>query len=309
MDPTQTNVEVKMEAQRMLSTKDNDLTDYQSVNSDLSRPVDATTAKAYAFCFGKFVLEVQTRRLMREGQTVALGSRAFDLLMVLLESPGTVVPKMLILAKVWPTTHVDESNIRFQMGQLRGALGKDRSVIKTVPGRGYILTVPVTLEREPSRRSVPTHEVIGEQISGGYPPDSRLPGSEESHERPIIIIDDDCNIREAIAGLLESFGLQTEAFASVRDYEASLRRSNPGCFVLDVWLPDQNGLTFQNELQKMGIDVPVIFITGHHDVHVCVQAMKAGAHDFLMKPVRYNELVNSILLALKPKGLVKDRAS
>jgi DNA-binding winged helix-turn-helix (wHTH) protein len=99
--------------------------------SALSSPSDLT--------FGPFHLLPGARTLLRDGQVVECGSRAFDLLHILLLSPGKVVSKEEIIRHVWPTTCVDESNLRFQMASLRKALGVYRDAIKTIPGRGYFL--------------------------------------------------------------------------------------------------------------------------------------------------------------------------
>lgn len=92
-----------------------------------------------SIAFDRFVAQPCARMLLRDGHPLELGARAFDMLMVLLASRGEIVSKDEIMAYVWPTTTVDESNLRFQMAVLRKALGKGRSLIKTVPGRGYLL--------------------------------------------------------------------------------------------------------------------------------------------------------------------------
>ncbi len=92
-----------------------------------------------AFSFGPFRLLPGSRTLLRDGQPVECGSRAFDLLHVLLLSRGQVVSKDDIVRHVWPTTCVDESNLRFQMASLRKVLGSYRDAIKTIPGRGYLM--------------------------------------------------------------------------------------------------------------------------------------------------------------------------
>jgi DNA-binding winged helix-turn-helix (wHTH) protein len=91
------------------------------------------------FRFGPFRLLPGSRTLLRDGQPVECGSRAFDLLHVLLLSPGQIVSKDDIVRHVWPTTCVDESNLRFQMASLRKVLGIYRDAIKTIPGRGYLM--------------------------------------------------------------------------------------------------------------------------------------------------------------------------
>lgn len=92
------------------------------------------------FAFGDFQLVPRSRVLLRNGRPVCLGSRAFDLLHALLRSAGILVAKEALVKEVWPNTFVDESNLRFQMTGLRKALGNERHVIKTVPGRGYVFT-------------------------------------------------------------------------------------------------------------------------------------------------------------------------
>ena len=92
-----------------------------------------------ALCFRAFRLLPSARILLRHGQPVEIGSRAFDLLHVLLRARGSVVERADIFRHVWPTTTVDDSNLRFQMSCLRKALGEDRELLKTVPGRGYLL--------------------------------------------------------------------------------------------------------------------------------------------------------------------------
>lgn len=95
--------------------------------------------------FGDYVAIPSARTLMLSGEPVCIGARAFDLLVLLLASRGRVVSKEAIMHHVWPTTTVDESNLRFQMGALRRALGRNRDVIKTIPGRGYLFAEDVKI--------------------------------------------------------------------------------------------------------------------------------------------------------------------
>jgi len=122
-------------------------------------------------------------------------------------------------------------------------------------------------------------------------------------EAMVAVIDDDPDIREALRGLLRSVGLDVELFASVQEFLASARPDRPGCLVLDVRLPGRSGLDLQDELTKANMHPPVIFISGHADVPMSVRAMKAGAVEFLTKPVRDQDLLDAIQLAL-----AKDRA-
>src|SRR5207248_6665997 len=123
-------------------------------------------------------------------------------------------------------------------------------------------------------------------------------------EQPtIIIVDDDAEVREALSSLVRSVGLRTKALASVPEFLNEGRPDGPTCLVLDVRLPGQSGLDFQRELSAANIHVPIIFITGHGDIPMSVQAMKGGAIEFLTKPFRDQDLLDAIQL-----GLSRDRA-
>src|SRR3954467_9919354 len=118
-------------------------------------------------------------------------------------------------------------------------------------------------------------------------------------EQPtIIIVDDDPEVREALSSLIRSVGLQTKALASVPEFLNEGRPDGPTCLVLDVRLPGQSGLDFQRELSAANIHIPIIFITGHGDIPMTVQAMKGGAIEFLTKPFRDQELLDAIQLGL-----------
>ena len=122
--------------------------------------------------------------------------------------------------------------------------------------------------------------------------------------RPIVVvIDDDQEIREALQGLLRSVGLRVELFGSVQEFLDSAHADVPGCLVLDVRLPGRSGLDFREDLVKANIHLPVIFISGHADVPMSVRAMKAGAVEFLTKPVRHQDLLDAIQRAIE-----RDRA-
>jgi FixJ family two-component response regulator len=114
----------------------------------------------------------------------------------------------------------------------------------------------------------------------------------------VFVIDDDKAIRSAIKNLLESIGLRAEVFSTPREFLKAEPRDKPGCLVLDVRLPGASGLDFQRELAKAKVEIPVIFITGHGDIPMSVQAMKAGAVDFLTKPFRDQDLLDAIQKAI-----------
>jgi len=114
----------------------------------------------------------------------------------------------------------------------------------------------------------------------------------------VFVIDDDKAIRSAIKNLLESIGLRAEVFSTPREFLKAEPRDKPGCLVLDVRMPGASGLDFQRELAKAKVEIPVIFITGHGDIPMSVQAMKAGAVDFLTKPFRDQDLLDAIQKAI-----------
>jgi FixJ family two-component response regulator len=117
-------------------------------------------------------------------------------------------------------------------------------------------------------------------------------------EPSIVVIDDDEEIREGLQGLLGSVGLHVELFASVQEFLGSARPDRPGCLVLDIRLPGRSGLDFHDDLARANVGIPVIFISGHADVPMSVRAMKAGAVEFLTKPVRHQDLLDAIQRAL-----------
>jgi FixJ family two-component response regulator len=115
----------------------------------------------------------------------------------------------------------------------------------------------------------------------------------------VVVIDDDQSVREALQGLLQSVALPVELFSSVREFLDSNRLDAPGCLVLDVRLPGQSGMDFHDDLVKANVPLPVIFISGHADVPMSVKAMKAGAVEFLTKPVRHQDLLDAIHRAIE----------
>jgi FixJ family two-component response regulator len=114
----------------------------------------------------------------------------------------------------------------------------------------------------------------------------------------VFIIDDDASVRIAIQGLLKSVGLRSELFASAQEFLSGHSSDGPSCLVLDVRLPGLSGLDFQRQLAETGVQIPIIFITGHGDIPMTVQAMKHGAVEFLTKPFRDQDLLDAIQQAL-----------
>ncbi|ACM34936.1 response regulator transcription factor [[Acidovorax] ebreus] len=120
---------------------------------------------------------------------------------------------------------------------------------------------------------------------------------------PIVyIVDDDRSVRAALEDLLASVGLKVSTFGSTKEFLACPLEDAPGCLVLDVRMPGQSGMDFHRQMIEMGIGLPVVFITGHGDIAMGVEAMKNGAIEFLTKPFRDQNLLDAI-----QKGIGKDR--
>jgi len=122
--------------------------------------------------------------------------------------------------------------------------------------------------------------------------------TDKSHAT-VFIVDDDAGLRQAIHDLVESVGLRAQSFASGEDFLRAKHTSRPSCLVLDVRLPQMNGLDFQRRLVETGVETPVIFITAHGDIPMSVRALKSGAVEFLTKPFRDQDLLDAIHQALE----------
>jgi FixJ family two-component response regulator len=118
----------------------------------------------------------------------------------------------------------------------------------------------------------------------------------------VLVDDDDSTLRESVGRLLRSLGLEAQLFASIADFLNSDPPDGPACLVLDVRLPGKSGLDLQRELAAADRELPIIFITGHGDIPMTVQAMKGGAIEFMTKPFRDQDLLDAIQL-----GLSRDR--
>ena len=118
----------------------------------------------------------------------------------------------------------------------------------------------------------------------------------------VFVVDDDVSMRNAVSRLLCAVGLMVKTFASAHEFLESRLPEVPGCVVLDVKLPDLSGLDLQREMVERGIHIPIVFITGHGDIPMSVQAMKAGAVEFLTKPFRDGDLIDAVRA-----GIERDR--
>ncbi|BDA84213.1 hypothetical protein Sa4125_17550 [Aureimonas sp. SA4125] len=171
------------------------------------QPAGPLTNVGAELSFGRYVALPNARTLLLDGNVVCLGARAFDLLVLLLTHQGQIVSKEVMARYVWPSTIVDESNLRFQITCLRKALGEERDRIKTVSGRGYLFVPDDTQGDLAARESLLT---------------GRVAGIARSHRKPdIVVIDEDPANREALCRLLRPFDANVLSFASIEAFHKS----------------------------------------------------------------------------------------
>ena len=148
-------------------------------------------------------------------------------------------------------------------------------------------------ERPPARQDPRQH------VRSTRKPNDKSNVSSDSQRRPIVfVVDDDVSVRESLELLIQHGGWQPETFASATAFLARPRVDVPSCLLLDVSLPDLNGLELQQRIADDRADMPIIFITGYGDVPMTVRAMKAGAVEFLTKPINDDALLSAISHAL-----------
>ena len=127
------------------------------------------------------------------------------------------------------------------------------------------------------------------------------------NDATVFVVDDDDQMRAAMQRLLKSVGLRAEAFASPQEFLRRKLPDGPSCLILDVRLPGMSGLDVQRKLTETGLQIPVIFITGHGDIPMTVKAMKSGAVEFLTKPFRDQDLLDAIQQALQRENEIRQQ--
>ena len=159
-----------------------------------------------------------------------------------------------------------------------------------------------------SELSYPTPLVRKREYMNSASAKSSASGSPKSDPIPIVfVVDDDVSVRESLEALIRFVGWQPETFASAEEFLTRPRPVAPCCLVLDVSLPELNGLELQKLIATDRIDMPIIFITGHGDIPMTVQAMKAGAVEFLTKPIDDDALLSAIRHAIERSSAALDR--
>jgi FixJ family two-component response regulator len=120
-----------------------------------------------------------------------------------------------------------------------------------------------------------------------------------SQRATVHVVDDDASMRGALEGLFDTVGFDTQTYAAARDFLATSLADEPGCIIIDIRLPDMNGLDFQVLLSQMDIRLPVVVITGYGDIPMSVRAMKHGAVDFLPKPFHDQDILDAVMAAVE----------
>ena len=125
---------------------------------------------------------------------------------------------------------------------------------------------------------------------------------------PIVwVVDDDVSVREALGSLIRSAGLRVETFASAQEFLARSQVDMPNCLVLDVQLPGLSGLDLQRRMAEVNLEIPIVFISGHSDIPMSVRAMKAGAVEFLTKPLADPDLLEAIQQAISRDRVAREQ--
>jgi FixJ family two-component response regulator len=122
----------------------------------------------------------------------------------------------------------------------------------------------------------------------------------QRRDRAVVhVVDDDASLRDALEGLFDTVGLDTRAYATAHDFLNADLADKPGCVVIDIRLPDMNGLEFQARLTELGVGLPVVMMTGYGDIPMSVRAMKRGAVDFLAKPFNDQDMLDAVMTAIE----------
>jgi FixJ family two-component response regulator len=280
-------------------------------------------------------VSLERRELFAGSQPIKLGSRAFDVLELLINARGRLVTKDELLASVWPDSVVEENNLQVHISMLRKVLGGGRDLIRTVPGRGYRLLlddedVPaavvlpsISATAEASGRDhllIALLERLGLQDmldeSRGQPSVVPLPAAKEpaghwwqgsgvtvntplnSMDALVYIVDDESSVRSALERLLRSAGITSKTFSCAEDFLQEPYGEQLACLVLDVNLQASSGFDLQHELRRRGCEMPIIFMTGYGTIPMSVKAIKGGAQEFLTKPFDEGQLLEAVDNAL-----------
>lgn len=236
-------------------------------------------------------VSLERREAFRDGQMLRMGGRAFDILATLIRAKGNIVSKDALISQVWQDTVVENNNLEVHISHLRKLLG-GKDFIQTIPRRGYRL---------------PTLDICAVQVSPLPAETMPLPDHPPSvsqtcsPDRPamVFVIDDDASVRAALSRLLRAEDIPHALFDSAEDFLAASLPCRPACLLLDVGLPAATGLELQAELTRRGQPWPIVFMTGAGTIPMSVQAIKAGASEFLTKPFDDEQLLTTLRTAMQ----------
>ncbi|WP_144175715.1 response regulator [Pseudomonas sp. Kh13] len=244
---------------------------------------------------GNAQVSLERREAFVDGKPILLGGRAFEVLATLIKAKGRVVGKDELFSQVWAGTVVEDNNLQVQVSLLRKAFG-DRGLIQTVPRRGYRLAAEISLE-------------VPGKVLGQLPPCAVADTVEPLDERlsvPVLVVDDDPSVRTALARLLRSQDIPHHLFASAEALFEARLESPYACLLLDMHLPDTSGLEVQDALRRLALPWPIVFMTGFGTIPMTVQAMRAGAVEFLTKPFDEDQLL-TLLQAVRTRAVAEGR--
>ncbi|MFJ4063924.1 response regulator [Pseudomonas sp. NPDC089996] len=238
---------------------------------------------------GNAQVSLERREAFLGGKPILLGGRAFEVLATLIRAKGRVVGKDELFNQVWAGTVVEDNNLQVQVSLLRKAFG-DRGLIQTVPRRGYRLAAQVSLD-------VPCL-ALGQSALCAV--------TDDIAPAPVLVVDDDASVRKALGRLLRSQGIPHRLFASAEElFDAGLETPS-ACLLLDMHLPETSGLEVQAALRQMALPWPIVFMTGFGTIPMTVQAMRAGAVEFLIKPFDEDQLL-ALLESVRARAVTEGR--
>ncbi|MFK3908161.1 response regulator [Pseudomonas monteilii] len=237
---------------------------------------------------GNATVSLERREVFLDDRPVRIGGRAFDILAVLIRAQGRIVAKDELINQVWPDTVVEENNLQVQISSLRKAFFP-QALIHTVPRRGYRLSADIELDQTPP----PRNQIMLRQDTVS---------SVDASAVRVFVIDDDASIRNALSRLLRAEGIPHTLFESAEAFLNTQWETPYACLLLDINLPTKSGLDLQEALRNMEAPWPIIFMTGNGTIQMTVQAMKAGAEEFLTKPFQDEQLLD-VLASVREKAI------
>lgn len=244
---------------------------------------------------GNAQVSLERREVYIDGRPILLGGRAFEVLATLIKAKGRVVGKDELFSQVWAGTVVEDNNLQVQVCLLRKAFG-DRGLIQTVPRRGYRLAAEISFE-------VPGTLSVQSPLCAGA---DTLELFDEHFNVPVLVVDDDPSVRTALGRLLRSQDIPHQLFASAEALFEARLETPCACLLLDMHLPDTSGLEVQDALRRLALPWPIVFMTGFGTIPMTVQAMRAGAVEFLTKPFDEDQLL-TLLPAVRTRAVVEGR--